>query len=95
MSKKISSGLIAFAFAFAAALLFAGPAEAGPLIGGTAESEASPWSLAWAWLTEVWGDLTGLHDATATDSLEMDGTCSGECSSSGYGIDPNGQGSGG
>lgn len=91
MSKKISSGLIAFTFA--AALMLAGSAEAGPLATDTAGPEASPWSMAWAWLTEFWGDLTGLH--AATESVELDGTCSGECSSSGYGIDPNGSGSGG
>lgn len=88
---KISSGLIAVAFA--AALLLAGPAEAGPF---TAEPETpSAWSMAWAWLTEVWGDLTGLHDATAPGSFEMDGGICPTCSSSeagdhGWGIDPNG-----
>lgn len=99
MSKKISSGLTAIAFI--AALMLAGAAEAGPLTD-TAGPEDSTWSLAWAWLTEVWGDLTGLHDATAPGSFEMngvseDGTCGGTCTTNdhGWGIDPNGNGSGG
>ena len=99
MSQKISSGLIAVTFT--AALMLASAAQAGPLTAGTAGPEASPWSLAWAWLTEVWGDLTGLHDATAPGSFEMNGIteggpCSGECTSGdpdhGWGIDPNGTG---
>jgi hypothetical protein len=88
MSKKISSRLTAVAFA--AALTLAGTAEAGPLAAGPAGAEASPWSLAWDWLTEVWGDLTGLDNITASESMEPGSTTEAGC-----GIDPNGAGCGG
>ena len=88
MSKKISSKLTAVAFA--AALTLAGTAEAGPLVAGTAGSEASAWSLAWDWLTEVWGDLTGLDSITAADSIPADGSTEG--GEVGCAIDPNGGG---
>ena len=69
MSKKISSRLTAVAFA--AALTLAGTAEAGPLSAGAAGHEESPWSLAWEWLTEAWGDLTGLQQhSDAADSVK-------------------------
>lgn len=87
MSKKISSRLTAVAFA--AALTLAGTVEAGPLAAGTADGlEASSWSLAWDWLTEVWGDLTGLHSIT-TESAQPGSTTEAGC-----GIDPNGTGCG-
>ena len=84
MSKKISSRLTAVAFA--AALTFAGSVEAGPLVSGTAGREASPWSMAWGWMTEVWGDLTGLQSATATESTKP----TGDLPQAGCGIDPTG-----
>lgn len=94
MSNKIAPRFTAVAFAVA--LTLAGTAEAGPLFGGIAGSEESPWSLAWEWLTEAWGDLTGLHSATAADTTTPDSPCD-SCSNSdsGWGIDPNGGGSGG
>jgi len=86
MSKKISSRLTAVAFA--AALLFAGAAEAGPLAAGTTGGlEASSWSLAWDWLTEVWGDLTGLYSTETSESIQ---TSPGSTTDAGCGIDPNG-----
>ena len=83
MSKKISSRLIAVAFA--AALTLAGTAEAGPLDAGTAGSEASSWSLAWDWLIEVWGDLTGLESTATAETAGAGGQTEAGC-----GIDPNG-----
>lgn len=87
MSKKISSRLTAVAFV--AALTLAGSAEAGPLSAGAAGAEESPWSLAWEWLTEAWGDLTGLQSATAADSVKP-GPGTTTNSDAGCGIDPNG-----
>jgi len=87
MSKKISSRLTAVAFA--AALTLAGTAEAGPLAAGTGGSEESSWSLAWDWLTEVWGDLTGLQ------SITTESTQPGDIPNAGCGIDPNGTPCGG
>lgn len=84
MSKKISSRLTAVVFA--AALTLAGTVEAGPLVAG-AGSEASPWALAWDWVIEVWGDLTGLQGATAADTIKTDDTTHSDV---GCGIDPNG-----
>jgi hypothetical protein len=83
MSKKISSRLTAVAFAVA--LTLAGTVEAGPLAAGPAGPEASPWSLAWDWLTEVWGDLTGLHGTATSESIKP-----GTTNDAGCGIDPNG-----
>ena len=93
MSKKISRRLTAVAFA--AALTLAGTAEAGPLFAGEAGPEASAWSLAWEWVSDVWADLTGLDSATAAETTES-GSC-GTCanSDSGWGIDPNGKPTGG
>ena len=86
MSKKISSRLTAVAFA--AALTLAGTAEAGPLAIGTTDGlEASPWSLAWDWLTEVWGDLTGLNSTATSESIQ---TAPDSTTDAGCGIDPNG-----
>ncbi len=85
MSKKISSRLTAVAFV--AALTLAGTVEAGPLAGSTG-SEASPWSLAWNWLAEVWGDLTGLQGAATSQSIPAGSTTEGDV---GCGIDPNGK----
>lgn len=88
MSKKISSRLTAVAFA--AALTLAGTAEAGSLASGAAAgTEAPSWSLAWDWLVEAWGDLTGLDVATTTDSMPTGGTTQGG-GDVGCGIDPNG-----
>ncbi len=89
MSTKISSRLIAVAFA--AALTLAGTAEAGPLAAGTAGPEVSAWSLAWDWLTEVWGDLTGL-DSITLDSTTSESTTTETVPPNDYGcgIDPNG-----
>jgi hypothetical protein len=84
MSKKISPRLTAVAFA--AALTLAGTVEAGPLAAGSAGSEESSWSLALDWLHEVWGDLTGLQSATATESTKP----TGDLPAAGCGIDPNG-----
>lgn len=85
MSKKISSRLTAVAFV--AALTLAGAAEAGPL-ARSAGPEASPWSLAWSWLAEVWGDLTGLQSATTSQGIPAGGSPQG--GDVGCGIDPNG-----
>jgi hypothetical protein len=83
MSTKISSRLTAVAFA--AALTFAGTAQAGPLAAGSTDgTETSSWSLAWEWLTEVWGDLTGLQ------SITTESTAPGSTTDAGCGIDPNG-----
>lgn len=94
MSNKIAPRFTAVAFAVA--LTLAGTAEAGPLFGSIAEAGDSPWSLAWEWLTEAWGDLTGLHSATAADTVQPDGSCSTCTNNSsgdhGWGIDPNGTG---
>ena len=85
MSTKISPRLTAVAFA--AALTLAGTAQAGPLAAaGAGGSEESSWSLAWDWLTEVWGDLTGLQSIT-TDGESTGG---GATPNAGCGIDPNG-----
>lgn len=84
MSKKISPRLTAVAFA--AALTLAGTAEAGPLAAGSGGAEESSWSLALNWLTEVWGDLTGLQSIT-TDGESTGG---GGTTNAGCGIDPNG-----
>ena len=90
MSKKISSRLTAVAFA--AALTLAGTVEAGPLASGTdSGSEAPSWSLAWDWLIEVWGDLTGL-DSTTSESIPVGPEST---SDAGCGIDPNGTCGGG
>ncbi|HYU33363.1 MAG TPA: hypothetical protein VEW48_14495 [Thermoanaerobaculia bacterium] len=86
MSKKISPKLTAIAFA--AALTLAGTAEAGPLFTAGDGTEASLWSQAWEWLGEVWGDLTGLQSATATEGITPPPTTT---SDAGCGIDPNGQ----
>lgn len=93
MSKKISRRLTAVAFA--AALTLAGTAEAGPLFAGEAGPESSAWSVALEWFSGVWADLTGLDSATAADTTETDscGTCAN--SDSGWGIDPNGNPTGG
>lgn len=92
MNKKISRRLTAVAFA--AALTFAGTAEAGPLSAGTSGPEPSALSLAWEWLVDAWGGLTGLQSATAADSLPPESSECGDCTSSdddnGWGIDPNG-----
>jgi hypothetical protein len=88
MSKKISSRLTAVAFV--AALTLAGSAEAGSLSAGAAGAEESSWSLAWEWLAEAWGDLTGLQSATAADSVKPDPADSTTNSDAGCGIDPNG-----
>jgi hypothetical protein len=92
MSKKISRRLTAVAFA--AALTFAGTAEAGPLSAGISGPEPSALSLAWEWLVDAWSDLTGAQSATAADSFEADddGAC-GNCANSdaGWAIDPNGE----
>jgi hypothetical protein len=94
MSKKISSGLTAVAFA--AALTLAGTAEAGPLVAGTTGSEAPSWSMAWDWLTEVWGDLTGLRsDSQSTVTTSGESTGAGSTTDAGCGIDPNGSPCGG
>jgi hypothetical protein len=85
MSKKISSRLTAVAFA--AALTLAGTAEAGPLFAGAASPEESSWSQAWEWLTEAWGDLTGLDSAATSQSVKPGTTSTPEV---GCGIDPNG-----
>lgn len=94
MSNKIAPRFTAIAFAVA--LTLAGTAEAGPLFGGTAGPADSPWSMAWEWLAGAWGDLTGLHSATAADTVEEPdtpcGTCSNSDSDHGWGIDPNGGG---
>lgn len=92
MNKKISRRLTAVAFA--AALTLAGTAEAGPLSAGTSGPEPSALSLAWEWLVDAWGDMTGLQGTTAifaADSLEEEGACQ-NCTSSdaGWAIDPNG-----
>lgn len=86
MSNKISSRLTAVAFA--AALTLAGTAEAGPLFSGTAGVEESPWSLAWEWVTEAWGDLLGLESDTADGSVKPEPETTN--SDVGCGIDPNG-----
>lgn len=90
MNKKISRRLTAVAFA--AALTFAGTVEAGPLSTGTSGPEPSALSLAWEWLVEAWGDMTGLQSTTAADSLPAESDDCGTCSTSdnGWGIDPNG-----
>lgn len=91
MNKKISRRLTAVAFA--AALTFAGTAEAGPLSAGPSGPEPSALSLAWEWLVEAWGDMTGLQSTMAADSLPADSGDCGDCASSddnGWGIDPNG-----
>jgi hypothetical protein len=95
MSKKISSRLTAVAFA--AALTCAGTAQAGPLALGTGSgTEASSWSLAWDWLTEVWGDLTGLRsDSQSTVTTSGESTGGGGTTNAGCGIDPNGSPCGG
>jgi hypothetical protein len=92
MSNKIAPRFTAVAFAVA--LTLAGTAEAGPLFGGTAGPVDSPWSLAWEWLAEAWGDLTGLHTATASDTVQQQDNPCGDCTAndSGWGIDPNGGG---
>jgi hypothetical protein len=88
MSKKIFPRLTAVAFA--AALTLAGTAEAGPLFASAAGAEDSSWSLALEWLAEVWGDLTGLHSTTATDSVIFNPDGSPTVADAGCGIDPNG-----
>jgi len=81
------------AVVLAVALALASTAEAGPLFAGAAGTEASPWSLAWEWLTDVWADWTGL------DSTSLDRVVPGNTpiepppttdSDYGCGIDPNG-----
>ena len=92
MSNKISRRLTAVAFA--AALTLAGTAEAGSLSARISGPEPSALSLAWEWLVEAWGDMTGLQSMTAADSLPADsgdcGTCTNSDSDNGWGIDPNG-----
>jgi hypothetical protein len=89
MSNKISPRLTAVAFA--AALTLAGTVEAGPLVSSSAGSEDSVWSLALNWLTEAWGDLTGLHSTTASDSISITpDPQGGNTVDVGCGIDPNG-----
>ncbi|HKH49847.1 MAG TPA: hypothetical protein VKM72_34775 [Thermoanaerobaculia bacterium] len=90
MSKKIFPRLTAVTLA--AALTLAGTAEAGPLSASAAGTEDSSWSLALEWLAEVWGDLTGLHSTTATDSISVPPDGGGTPTADvGCGIDPNGQ----
>ena len=89
MSKKIFPRLTAVVLA--TALTLAGTAEAGPLSAGTTRAEDSSWSLALEWLAEVWGDLTGLHSATTTDSIVLPGDGGAPTADAGCGIDPNGQ----
>lgn len=93
MSKKIFPRLTAVALA--AALTLAGTAEAGPLFASAAGPEDSSWSLALEWLTEVWGDLTGLHDTTAADSISLPPDGGTATADVGCGIDPNGGACGG
>jgi len=92
MNKKISRRLTAVAFA--AALTFAGTVEAGPLSAGTSGPEPSALSLAWEWLVDAWGDMTGLQSTLAADSLPANSGDCGSCTNSdddnGWGIDPNG-----
>lgn len=93
MSNKISRRLTAVAFA--AALTLAGTAEAGSLSARISGPEPSALSLAWEWLVEAWGDMTGtgLQSMTAADSLPVDPGDCGTCTNSddnGWGIDPNG-----
>jgi hypothetical protein len=89
MSKKIFPRLTAVALA--AALTLAGTAEAGPLFASAAGTEDSSWSLTLEWLAEVWGDLTGLHSTTSTDSVVFDPNGGTSTPDAGCGIDPNGQ----
>jgi hypothetical protein len=90
MNKKISRRLTAVAFA--AALTLAGTAEAGPLSAGTSGPEPSALSLAWEWLVDAWGDMTGLQGTMAADALPPESNDCGTCTNSdnGWGIDPNG-----
>ncbi len=81
------------AVALAAALTLAGTVEASPFFACAAGTEASPWSLAWEWLADAWGDLTGL-DSTALGTTVPGGghTEPPPTTNSDYGcgIDPNG-----
>lgn len=83
MSKTISSRMTAVAFAIA--LILASTAEAGPFAPTALPEAPSAWSLAWEWLAEVWGNLTGLQGASTSGS----GTAASMIDA-GCGIDPNG-----
>lgn len=77
------------AVTLAAVLMLAGTAEAGPLFAG---AEASPWSLAWEWLTKTWADLTGLDSTSLSTSAPSTSSEPPTTTNSEYGcgIDPNG-----
>jgi hypothetical protein len=90
MSNKIFPRLTAVAFA--AALTFAGTAEAGS-VSSVAGLQESPLSAAWEWMTEVWGDLTGLQSTAASESVRPDPSTT--TPDVGCGIDPNGSPCGG
>ena len=96
MSKKLPLRLTAVAFA--AALTFAGTAEAGSFSAGPrASAEVAPLSAAWGWLSGLWQDMTGslLQMSESTSESPAPTGQEGQCtdcadSDAGWVIDPNG-----